>query len=248
VPLRLILFDLWGTLFAHEGPGEDHGRGALRVHMAREALGAAGHHFTNHHIQASFARAGDALAAIHGDGRDISAEARTILYVRHVDASLVDKLDDATWARLHDAILTPALHKPPDAMPGALDALRDARSLGVPLGMISNAGVTPGRVLREILDRYALLEHFAHTIFSDEVELAKPSAAIFEHTLELFGVDASDAVFIGDQPLLDVLGPQAAGLWTVQLGDLSSDGIEPHVRIATLGDLLPALRKLNLVA
>ncbi len=132
-------------------------------------------------------------------------------------------------------------------MPGGVEVLREVKALGLPVGLVSNAGTTPGFVLREIMDGYGLLEHFDDTVFSDEVELSKPAAAIFERALEPFGVAPDEAVFVGDQPVLDVLGPQNAGLWTVQLGDIAEDGIEPHARIARLDELVPALRKLGLI-
>jgi putative hydrolase of the HAD superfamily len=245
--LRLVLFDLWGTLFAYEGPGEDRGRGAMRVRMVCDALAGFGALVTQHDVREAFLRAGEELMAIHADGRDVSAEARTALYMRHVDPKLCETLDDATWQALHRALLTPALAARPAPMPGAVDVLRATRALGLPRGLVSNAGLTPGFVLREIMDGYGLLEHFDDTVFSDEVELSKPAAAIFERALTPFGVAPDEAVFVGDHPVLDVLGPQSAGLWTVQLGDLAEDGIEPHARIARLQELVPALRTLGLL-
>lgn len=248
MPLRLMLFDLWGTLIDAEGPGESQSRDALRRQWAAEALAEAGHVYAPDQMADAFVRAGTELAHVHDSGRDLTAEGRTVLYMRHLDPGLAEKLEDATWDRLHRAILTPALSTRPSMIHGALDALQAVSSLGVPLGLISNAGVTPGFVLREIIDGYGMLHHFDQTIFSDEVELSKPTTAIFELALDEFGVAPEEAAFIGDQPVLDVLGPQSAGIWSIQVGDITADGIEPHIRIATLGDLLPALRKLNLIA
>ena len=245
--LRLVLFDLWGTLFILEGPGEDQGRGELRAALTQEALAAAGHHFEIDTVRASFRETGDPLAAIHARGLDITAEARTVLYIERLAPGLGAQFDEETWLRLHRAVLTPALTARPLAMPGGVEVLREVKVLGLPIGLVSNAGATPGFVLREIMDGYGLLEHFDHAVFSDEVELSKPSPAIFERALDLFGVAADEAVFIGDQPVLDVLGPREAGLWTVQLGDLTADGVEPHARIAHLGELVPALRTLGLL-
>jgi HAD superfamily hydrolase (TIGR01509 family) len=247
VSLKLVLFDLWGTLFQHEGPGEDHGRGAMRVAMAQEALAASGFDYDTAMIETAFARAIDALAKIHADGLDITAEARTVLLVEHLDPTLAGRLDDAALRRVNRAVLTPALIARPLPMPGGVQVLREVKALGLPVGLVSNAGATPGFVLREIMDGYGLLEHFDDTVFSDEVELSKPSPAIFERALEPFGVAPEEAAFIGDQPVLDVLGPRQAGLWTVQLGDLAADGIEPHARVGSLGEVVPALRELGLL-
>lgn len=245
--IQLVLFDLWGTLFLLEGPGEDQGRGELRAAMTQEALAAAGHYFDIDTVRASFAETGDPLAAIHARGLDITAEARTVLYIERLAPGLGAQFDEATWRALHRAVLTPALTARPLPMHGGVEVLRQVRALELPIGLVSNAGATPGFVLREIMDGYGLLEHFDHTVFSDEVELSKPSPAIFEHALQRFRVEPGEAVFVGDQPVLDVLGPREAGLWTVQLGDLTADGIEPHARIAHLSEFVPALRALGLL-
>jgi HAD superfamily hydrolase (TIGR01509 family) len=244
MPLRLMLFDLWGTLFIDKTAAKN---GAARVEMCRRALRELGYLYDAAEITDAFARAAREHGGIHADGRDISAEGRTVLYLRHLDPTLANRFDDAAWDRLHRAVLTAALVARPAAMPGAVKALRTVKALGVPLGLVSNAGTTPGFVLREIMDGHGLLEHFDHTVFSDEVELSKPATAIFELALDAFGVSADAAAFVGDQPVLDVLGPQSAGIRAIQLGDLREDGITPDARIASLDELVPALRMLEMI-
>jgi len=245
--IRAMLFDLWGTLIiddAETGALRD----ATRVSGVRAVLAGAGMDYDEAAIAAAFREAAAAHAQLHADGRDLTADGRTILYLRHLDPAIAERLDAGAWDRMHEAILTPALHHPPGMMPGAQRALLAVKGLGLPLGLVSNAGTTPGVVLRRIMDRHGLLEHFDHTTFSDEVELAKPAAAIFEHALDALGVAPAEAAFIGDQPVLDVLGPQGAGIWSIQLGDIAEDGIEPHARIASLDELVQALRGLGLIA
>ena len=244
--LRLILFDLWGTLIQMDCPEEGRVRDELRQRMVSDALAEQGLSYEARHMARAFACAGTELSGVHESGRDLTAEGRTVLYMRHLDPELGDRLDGGAWDRLHKAILTPDLSTRPAIIPGAAETLRDVKDLGLSVGLISNAGVTPGFVLREILAGHMLLDHFDDTIFSDEAEMSKPTTAIFELALDAFGVAAEDAVFVGDQPLLDVLGPQSAGIRAIQLGDLSADGITPDARIASLGDLLPALRSLGM--
>ena len=247
-PLRAMLFDLWGTLIAIDetSDGGDR-RDALRVRMAADALTSLGFDYKPHVIQAAFEVADAEHGRIHADGRDLSAEGRTFLYVRHLDPHLGDRLDDAGWQQLHEAVLTPALTVRPKIVRGAREVLAEAKSLGLPVALVSNAGITPGFVLRQILDDMGLLGHFDAAIFSDELGTAKPSAAIFERALEELDVPAADAAFLGDHPVLDVLGAQNAGLVPLQIGDLSEDGIEPHARITALSDLIPTLRRLGLL-
>jgi HAD superfamily hydrolase (TIGR01509 family) len=242
-----MLFDLWGTLIQADGPEEGRIRGELRQRMVSDSLAALGLVYEQHRMAEAFECAGTELARVHESGRDLTAEGRTVLYVRHLDPELGDKLDPGAWDRLHKAILTPALSTRPPVIPEAAETLRDVKGLGLSMGLISNAGITPGFVLREILAGHGLLDHFDDTIFSDEVEMSKPTTAIFEMALDAFGVAPEDAAFVGDQPVLDVLGPQSAGMRAIQIGDIASDGITPDERIASLGELLPALRRLGLI-
>jgi HAD superfamily hydrolase (TIGR01509 family) len=244
--LKLMLFDLWGTLFLHDGPHEGEPRDALRRKLVQHALAERGMYFDMADIASAFAQAAREHSAIHADARDIAAEARTVLYMRHLDETIASRLDDDGWRTLHRAVLAPALELRPALMPGAVEAVRAIKEMGVATCLVSNAGLTPGYVLREILSDYGVLPYLDHAIFSDEVELAKPAPAIFERALDEFGVAPGDAAFLGDQPVLDVLGPQSAGIWTVQLGDISEEGIVPHARISALGALVPALRSLAL--
>lgn len=244
--LRLMLFDLWGTLLLDD-PDVTYMRDRLRTSMASGVLSSLGMAYEEARIESAFIAAGAELMNIHADGLDITAEARTILYLRHLDESIAERLDEDGWRRMHEAVLTPALQRPPSPIDGALDALAEVKSLGVSVGLISNAGATPGFVLSALMERYGMLQYFDHTVFSDEVELSKPSPAIFAHALDLFGVEPGEAAFVGDMPVLDVLGPRAAGLWSVQVGDITDDGIEPHARIATIDGLVPALSALGLL-
>ncbi len=241
-----MLFDLWGTLIIDD-PMRMEERRQMRARRVSDVLAAIGHRYDHADLERAFDAADEELGRVHSDGIDLTAEGRTVLHVRHLDPQLGDRLDDAAWMAMHEAVLTVALAVRPIIMPGAEAVLAEVKALGLSVGLISNAGLTPGFVLRQILRDHGLLQYFDETIFSDEVELSKPSAAIFEKALDAFGVEAAEAAFVGDQPILDVLGPQSAGIWSVQLGDLREDGIVPHARIEALNGLVPALRSLALV-
>ncbi len=244
--VRALLFDLWGTLIA-DPPGASAARARLRAQRVAGELDALGRPADVAVIERAFETAGDEHSAIHARGLDLSAEGRTILYLRHLDPGIAPALDEDGWRRMHAAILTPALEVPPAPLDGALDGLRAAAALGLPTALVSNAGLTPGFVLRDLLEGFGMLDYLHVPIFSDEVELAKPAPGIFEHALEALGVEPQDAAFVGDQPVLDVLGPQSAGIWSVQVGDLAEDGIEPDARIGALPQLVAALRGLGLL-
>jgi HAD superfamily hydrolase (TIGR01509 family) len=245
-PVRALLFDLWGTLIVEQAEVSAR-RSLLRRTSIASVLHDLGLSRGDDEIEAACLAAGSDLERLHASEADMSARARTILHVRHLDESLPDRLDDDAWRRMDEAVLAPALTHPPAVMDGAAAVLADVKALGLPIALVSNAGMTPGFILRRILEDHGLLRHFDALIFSDEVELAKPHPAIFAHALDELGVEASEAVFVGDQPVLDVFGSRRAGLWTVQIGDLPPDGAEPHARIDALAELVPALRSLGLI-
>ena len=107
--LKLILFDLWGTLIQMDGPEEGRIRDELRQRMVSDVLAERGLSYEAPHIARAFVCAGTELAGVHESGRDLTAEGRTVLYMRHLDPELGDRLDGGAWDRLHKAILTPAL-------------------------------------------------------------------------------------------------------------------------------------------
>ncbi|MEX0786072.1 MAG: HAD family hydrolase, partial [Dehalococcoidia bacterium] len=131
--------------------------------------------------------------------------------------------------------------------PGAVDVLEEARRRDLALGLVSVTGLTPGYVLREILDDLGMLRHFGALTFSDEARMAKPAAEVFHCTLEVLGAAPREAVFVGDTPFADIAGPQAIGMWAVQVGARQQDGVEPHARVDALSELFPAIERLGLL-
>ena len=245
--IRAVIFDLWGTLI-YDDPEVSERRNQLRLHSSRDVLATFGYAYELQDVEAAFLAAGAELARIHECERDISTHGRTVLYVRHLDPSLAETLEDDAWQQLDEAILTPALRHRPPVLPHAAEVLAAIKALGLRIALISNAGITPGVVLMRLLNEMGLGKHFDVTVFSDELELSKPAPAIFAHALDELGVSPGEAVFVGDQPVSDVLGARRAGMWMVQIGDLPPDGEEPHARITALSGLLPALRSLALIA
>jgi FMN phosphatase YigB (HAD superfamily) len=100
----------------------------------------------------------------------------------------------------------------PELMPRVLQAVKEVKSAGYRLGVICNTGMAGGRVLRQVLERHGLREHFDVTVFSNEFGWSKPDPRIFEHTYAaLGGVQPSAALHIGDLEELDIEGARRAG-------------------------------------
>src|SRR5581483_11620938 len=75
MPLRAMLFDLWGTLFVH-APGEGDARAALRFARVQAALDALGERYALDEIRTAFDAAAREHERIHAQSLDISARGR----------------------------------------------------------------------------------------------------------------------------------------------------------------------------
>ncbi|MFI5044161.1 MAG: HAD family hydrolase [Acidimicrobiales bacterium] len=123
--------------------------------------------------------------------------------------------------RWTEAGLDPAMIQPAPGIGDALAVLDDA---GLRLGIICDAGRTPGAALRGYLDHHGLLRHFDHWSFSDEVGAFKPSAEIFAHAATGLGSpEPSRIAHVGDLVRTDVAGSRAAGWVSVRYRGLNDD-------------------------
>ncbi|RUR07828.1 dUMP phosphatase [Legionella sp. km772] len=120
---------------------------------------------------------------------------------------------------------------------GALSLLK-ALKAKAKLGIITN-GFTQLQQAR--LDRTGLNNYFDVLVISEQVGVAKPDKAIFEHTLKLMGNPLpSEVLMVGDNPASDILGGINAGLrtcWFNQHQIEAPAGITPHYEVASLREL-----------
>lgn len=126
---------------------------------------------------------------------------------------------------------------PPNAIDGIGAALAELASR-YKLCIVSDAIVTPGTGLREILENYGLKSYFSGFAFSDEVGHSKPHRSMFDSAAQQLGVDVSEIVHIGDRDHNDIKGPHAIGakaiLFTATRADdrdiTTADAICDHPR------------------
>ncbi len=88
-------------------------------------------------------------------------------------------------------------------------------------GVISN-GSTDSQNTK--LDVMGVRHLFSVVLISEEVGIRKPDPRIFRMCLEKLGLNPSEAIFVGDNPVLDVAGATAVGIRAIWL---NCRGIEP---------------------
>lgn len=123
----------------------------------------------------------------------------------------------------------------------ALDVLRKL-SERYKLGLVSNFAIP--ECVWKLLDKFGLRELFDAVLISAEINMRKPGPEIFERALEMLGVNASEAVVVGDTLGLDVKGAKNAGIKAILVERRPTEeiaGAKPDRVIRSLQELLVLL-------
>lgn len=98
------------------------------------------------------------------------------------------------------------------------------------------------------LQTIGLARHFQGSVAAHQLGVAKPDPAIFLAGCEVLGVAPSEAVYVGDDLLLDVQGAQRAGLravWmnrTGKVNDLAHE-VRPDGEVSSMDELIDWLKR-----
>jgi putative hydrolase of the HAD superfamily len=231
--LEAALFDWGGTLAQFEW---DDGLLAAGHRAGLAALGRAGEAdaFTERFVREKMPRllAPDAAGtlAYADELRDVLGPVADAELDRFLDA------EHAAWRPARSLV----------SSAGAL--LGSLRDRGLRLAVVANTWPEPPRLVRRELEELGVGGILDAIVLSGEVGARKPEAAIFEHALGVLGVDALDAIFVGDRLVDDVAGAAAVGMTTVQAlwfrVDAGDGGVEPDYLAFTPLDVLAIVQQL----
>jgi putative hydrolase of the HAD superfamily len=181
--IRAVVFDLFGTLI-DDSPPADYGRFLAETAAALEADPRRFEELWNaHDVTRYTGPIEDCFDAICGE-----------LGVADYGPALALRV-----ARLRD-LLVPR----PDAVP----TLRELRTRGFRLGMISNASSElSGLWLESEFDPL-----FDAVLFSADERMMKPDRRLYARMAELLGLAPSECLFVGDGAYRELQGAEAAGM------------------------------------
>ncbi len=97
------------------------------------------------------------------------------------------------------------------------------------------------------VERVGLGDYFHFALSADGVGRAKPDALMFEQALQLAGVDAVQALHVGDHPEHDIQGAQKAGLHTLWVNFSGAPwraGEPPTLEVRSLEEVPAAVAEL----
>jgi FMN phosphatase YigB (HAD superfamily) len=242
--IKAITFDFWSTLY--QSKTVDYAKRLLQLKESIERGGRAT--FTPEQFEAAVKMARDTWSRTWTEEhRTMTADEWLAVMLRELSHTLELELLTEIRLTMENSILTDL----PTLVPEAPRVLTDL-STRYRLGIISDTGITPGRVLRQLLEQDHLTGYFTHFTFSDEVGRSKPHPSAFLTTLEALGAAPAEAVHVGDLLRTDIAGAQQVGMRAVQYIGVSHDqanGLEngrkimPDAVIRSHEELEPLLRR-----
>ena len=128
--------------------------------------------------------------------------------------------------------------------PDAAPLLRELRSRGIKVGVLSNT-MWPREAHEQIFIRDEVLELIDGAVYTSEIPWVKPHPEAFRAAMRAVGVtDPAACVFVGDRPYDDVHGAKGAGMRAVLVpnSDVPAfEAAEPDAVISRLSELLEHL-------
>jgi FMN phosphatase YigB (HAD superfamily) len=211
--IRAVTFDFWNTI-AQVPPGE-------MPEVRRRVVAAA--------CEESGVEVDAETLASHLDEVRLrwerSWEAGVHLHPRQGAAMLVEALglEEAAGRPVAEAFLAAGREVEMQFAPDVGPALKALGERGVRLGIVCDVGFSGGALLRELLDREGLLEHFDGWSFSDESGHYKPAPQAFERALASLDAGPEEAMHVGDLRRTDVAGAAALGMRTARYRGMQDD-------------------------
>lgn len=233
--ITAVSFDFWNTLFIE--PKDGFGFYANRRHTLLSE--AVREHRPVTYEEIRFACAEE--ARLHHqiwtiEHRTLRAEERIATCVKTLGVSL-------PAARMSDLALAfeeGILERPPVPIDGAREVINKL-SGKYRLGIISDVGFSPGRILKRILADAGLADAFDSLVFSDEAGRSKPHLEVFTRTSRTLESRPEQMAHIGDLEHTDVIGAKRAGYTAVRFVGitpmLSDEKTEADRVISDLRDL-----------
>ncbi len=216
--IKAVSFDFWDTL-AVDNSDDRHriclglqDKKSLRVQLIFDEI-------QHHHSGISIEKI---LAAVN----HVDAHCYDLWQTQWVTPTVTDRVTmvyrflrcavTAGFAHLIRQIETIELEVPPQPQEGAIEVVRGL-ALHYRLGILSDTIITPGRVIRQILQSWQIEGLFSVFAFSDEVGAAKPSPQVFRWVAQRFQKEVAEIVHIGDRETTDIAGAKGVGMRCVRL-------------------------------
>jgi putative hydrolase of the HAD superfamily len=136
-------------------------------------------------------------------------------------------------------------------LPGVPQMLQEVRDLGLKIGLLSNA--RNDWAVKEIMNRLGLTSYFDVILTSAALGIRKPRPEPFREMLKLLGVEADEAVMVGNSLEADIAGARPLGIRTIRVkfGDHPDElplhpeaNVDPDITVSTVQDVVQEIKQI----
>ncbi|MDW5561600.1 MAG: HAD family hydrolase [Methanomassiliicoccus sp.] len=124
---------------------------------------------------------------------------------------------------------------------GAVDLLAEIKERGLSVGLISDvAWGLPSEFPMRDIRHFGMDAYFDDYVFSTDVGLRKPHPKMFKIALSNLGVDASEAMYVGNSIAQDIRGAKGVGIRAVLKSSAycpQAEGVFPDHTVQTLDEV-----------
>jgi putative hydrolase of the HAD superfamily len=236
--IEAITFDLWNTIFQNKSYSESRIDFLLQYLTYNGFIGdrflvesCYNHiflHYNNENSNRNFQH-------IYNDNR-----VEKVLKCLKVNLSASEK------QKLLDVLESEMLKDPPLLKEEVRDTLKEL-SPKYKIGLISNTGITPGDVIKKVLEKYDILKFFRVTIFSDEIGYYKPYGLLFQKALTQLGSKPENSIHIGDLLHTDIKGAKDYGMLSIWFNDLDQKrqpNIVPDFEVSNMREIIKIIKSI----
>ncbi len=234
--IKLVTFDLWNTIFENKSYMD------LRLDYFTHYLGKTQISYSLEDVKNAFNSAFylSNVNLVEINYRHIYTHERISRLLKALNIN-VSKSDNKNIEMKFEDIM---LKDPPPLKVGAKAALQEL-SEEYDIGLISNTGITPGHIIKKVLNAYDIDKFFKLTLFSDETGFYKPSSNMFKTALKKLNCKPQNAIHIGDLLETDIKGAKDCNMLTIWFNDSNSSReieIQPDFEIQQIYDAVPIIK------
>lgn len=235
--IKAITFDFWETIVGAIDYTD------VRINFLANTLEIEGFSKNRKLIKDAYLSSQKAFySAWKNEQKYISAVERTESILKTLEINLSHKSKHNIIKRFEEIVLL----APPPLMNDSETVLKSLYD-NYRIGLICDSGMSPGKILRKVLEYHNVLKYFCCTIFSDEIGRNKPNPIVFRQALKKLEVKPTEAIHVGDLLETDIAGANAIGMKTVWFNwknksKKSKTNVLPDYEINSLSQILQILR------
>lgn len=225
--IKVVTIDFWNTIFDSSNGIE---RNQLRINTLKSKLSELGLNISDEEYQTAMQEAWEFFNGIWKNEKRTLSTYDSVLFFWQYFSAPQDEFTINEVVKIFEECI---LYFPPKLFDGASNVIKELASKYM-LGIVSDTGFSPGRVLRDLLDKYSILEYFCAFSFSNETGVAKPHPKAYLSVLNALNCNPENAIHIGDIEETDIEGAKNLNMLAIRFlanqPDFLSEDSEFHTK------------------